>query len=229
MRYFLALQVALLLSTSVIAVEQNVNPAINKRLVDPDYQVWVQRFEREGREVFDQQDAILNAVDIKPGMDIADIGAGTGLFTRLFAPATGPEGIVYAVDPARNFIDEITRQAKDAGMANVVGVVNSQKDTGLEPNSIDIAFVCATYHHFEYPLSMLRSIHKALRPGGALIVIDFRKVKDISSKWVMSHTRAKEQIVIREIESVGFRLTEDRDFLRSNYYLRFVATAGDSD
>lgn len=220
MRYFLVL---LLFSTAAIAAEENVNPLINKHLVDPDYQVWVQRFEREGREVFDHQEAILKAVDIKPGMDIADIGAGTGLFTRLFAPATGPEGKVYAVDIARNFIDEIKRQANAAGMKNVIGIVNTQKDTGLEPGSIDMAFVCATYHHFEYPITMLHSIHKALRPGGSLVVIDFRKIKEISTEWVMSHMRAKEQTIITEIESAGFKLTEDRDFMRANYYLRFVA------
>lgn len=63
-------------------------------------------------------------VNIQPGMAIADICAGTGLFTRLFAPAVGPEGTVYAVDIARSFIDEIVRQSKAAGMNNVIGIVN---------------------------------------------------------------------------------------------------------
>lgn len=162
----LALVMALLIASIAIADEQNVNPNINKHLVDPDYQVWAQRFERPGREVFNQREAILKAVNVQTGMDIADIGAGNGLFTRLFTPAVGPQGTVYAVDIARSFIDEIIRQSKEAGMNNVIGIVNSQKDTRLEPNSIDIAFVCATYHHFEYPSNMLRSIHRSLRPGG---------------------------------------------------------------
>ena len=212
----------LLIASIAIASEQIVNPNINKHLVDPDYQVWAQRFERPGREVFNQRDAIFKAVNVQAGMDIADIGAGTGLFTRLFAPAAGPQGTVYAVDIAKNFIDEIVRQSKETGMNNVIGIVNSQKDTRLESASIDIAFVCASYHHFEYPRSMLRSIHRALRPGGSLIIIDFRKLKGLSSDWVMTHTRAKKDTVIREIESEGFVLTEDRDFLRANYYLRFT-------
>ena len=218
----LALVMALLAAATAIADEQNVNPTINKRLVDPDYQVWVHRFERPGREVFDQRKAIVTAVNIQTGMDVADIGSGTGLFTRMFAAAVGPEGTVYAVDIAKNFIDEVVRQTKDAGMNNVIGIVNSQKDTGLQPDSIDLAFVCATYHHFEYPHTTLRSIHRALRPGGSLIVIDFRKVKGVSSKWEMSHTRANKETVISEIESEGFTLTEDRSFLRANFYLRFV-------
>lgn len=205
-----------------VADEQNVNPDINKRLVDPDYEVWAERFERSGREVFDQREAIVKAANISTGMDVADIGAGTGLFTRLFAPVVGPEGTVYAVDVAKNFIDEVVRQAKDAGMNNVVGIVNSQKNTGLKAASIDLAFICDTYHHFEYPRTMLRSIHNALRRDGSLIIIDFRKIKGISSDWVMMHTRANKEIVIREIEAEGFTLTEERDFLRTNFYLRFA-------
>ena len=221
MRYFLLLQMTWLLSSGAIAVEQNVNPDINKPMVDPDYEIWVQRFEHPGREVFSLREIIVKAANIQTGMDIADIGAGTGFYTRLFASAVGPEGKVYAVDIAENFIDEIVSQAEEAGMNNVIGIVNSQKETGLKAGSIDLAFVCDTYHHFEYPRTMLRSIFHALRQGGSLIVIDFRKIKGISSTWVMSHTRANRETVIREIESEGFVLTEDQDFMKTNFYLRF--------
>ena len=221
MRYFLLLQMTWLLSTAAIAVEQNVNPGINKPMVDPDYEIWVQRFERPGREVFDLREIIVKAANIQTGMDIADIGAGTGFYTRLFASAVGPEGKVYAVDIAKNFIDEIVSQAEEAGMNNVIGIVNTPRETGLKAGSIDLAFVCDTYHHFEYPRTMLRSIFHALRQGGSLIVIDFRKIKGLSSNWVMSHTRANKETVIREIESEGFVLTEDQDFMKANFYLRF--------
>ncbi len=221
MRYFLLLQMTWLLSTAAIAVEQNVNPGINKPMVDPDYEIWVQRFERPGREVFDLRELIVKAANIQTGMEIADIGAGTGFYTRLFASAVGPEGKVYAVDIAENFIDEIVSQAEEAGMNNVIGIVNTPRETGLKAGSIDLAFVCDTYHHFEYPRTMLRSIFHALRQGGSLIVIDFRKIKGLSSNWVMSHTRANKETVIREIESEGFVLTEDQDFMKTNFYLRF--------
>jgi len=215
--------VFLLLACTVIAEEQNVSPGINDHyLSDPDYEVWVGMFESPGREVYDKRKEIISALDIRPGMDIADIGAGTGLYTRAFSYETGPTGKVYAVDIAPNFIDGIMRQAKASGVNNVIGVVNTAKDAGLEPASVDLAFVCDTYHHFEYPRSMLQSMHKALRPGGSLVIIDFRKVKGFSSSWVMSHTRADRKTVIQEIESEGFELVEDRDFLRTNYYLRFV-------
>ena len=206
----------------LVADEQNVNPGINDYyLQDPDYQRWVNVFESPGREVYDKRKAVVSALNIQPGMDIADIGAGTGLYTRAFSHEVGPNGTVYAVDIAKNFIDGIMRQANAAGVQNVVGVVNSAKDTRLEPASIDLAFVCDTYHHFEYPRSMLQSIHQALRPGGSLVIIDFRKIRGFSSNWVMSHTRADRETVIREVESEGFELTQDLGLLRTNFYLRF--------
>ena len=221
MRYFLLLQMTWLLSTAAMAVEQSVNPDINKPLLNPDYDIWLQRFERPGREIFDLKEIIVKAANIQTGMEIADIGAGTGFYTRLFASAVGPEGKVYAVDIAENFIDEIVNQAEQAGMNNVIGIVNSPRETGLKAGSIDLAFVCDTYHHFEYPRTMLRSIYHALRQGGSLIVIDFRKMKGVSSNWVMSHTRANKETVIREIESEGFVLTEDQALMKTNFYLRF--------
>ena len=224
-RMIMTVLVALLLLASLqaIAEEQNVNPGINDYyLADPDYERWVNIFESPGREVFDKRKAVVRALNIQPGMDIGDIGAGTGLYTRAFSSEVGPEGTVYAVDIAENFIDGIVRQALAAGVQNVVGVVNTAKSVNLEAESIDLAFVCDTYHHFEYPQSMLQSIHRALRPGGSLVIIDFRKIKGFSSNWVMSHTRADRKTVIREVESQDFELTEDLDILKTNFYLRFI-------
>ena len=222
-RVALFLLISCFVITNLSADETSVMPGINDHyLADPDYQRWVRMFERPGREVFDQRRAVMKALDIQPGMDIADIGAGTGLYTRAFSDETGPEGIVYAVDIAENFVEGIMQQAEAAGVKNVVGVINSAKDTHLQAASIDLAFVCDTYHHFEYPRSMLGSIHQALRPGGSLVIIDFRKIRGFSSNWVMSHTRANKDTVISEIESEGFKLTEELDFMKTNYYLRFT-------
>lgn len=224
-RIMMSLVASLLLLSSfhTFAEEQNVNPGINDYyLSDPDYEEWVRIFESPGREVFDKRKTVVRALNIQPGMDIADVGAGTGLYTRAFSHEVGPKGKVYAVDIAANFIDGIIQQSEAAGVQNVIGVVNTAKDVNLGPSSIDIAFVCDTYHHFEYPRSMLQSIHKALRPGGSLVIIDFRKIKGFSSNWVMSHSRTDRETVIREVEAEGFDLIEDRDFLKINFYLRFT-------
>ena len=98
---------ALLLVLPVSAERSGASPEINQPFVDPEWQLWVDIFENPGREVFDQRHAIVAASNVRPGMDIADIGADTGLFTRLFAPTVDPDGIVYAIDISRSFIDNI--------------------------------------------------------------------------------------------------------------------------
>lgn len=210
-----------MVSFALPAEEQNVRPGINRYYQDPDWQQWVNTFERRGREVYDKRHAIVEATGVRPGMVVADIGAGTGLFTRLFAQRVGPKGKVYAVDISQPFIENIMRTTREQGFANVQGVVNSQKQVGLPPASIHLAFLVDTYHHFEYPASMLSSIHDSLLAGGRLVVIDFRRDPHRSSRWVMGHVRAGKDVVIEEITKAGFRLIDDKPLLTTNYYLVF--------
>jgi predicted methyltransferase len=213
---------ALLLVLSATAQEQSVRPGINRHFEDPDWQRWVNTFERPGREVYDRRHVIVAASRVRPGMDIADIGAGTGFFTRLFAPAVEPGGTVYAIDISRTFIDNILRTSREQGLSNVEGIVNPPDDIALPANSIDLAFITDTYHHFEYPKPTLASIHRALRSDGRVIIIDFRRDPRISSKWVMGHVRGNKAQVIQEMRAAGFRLVDDKPLMRSNYFLEFV-------
>lgn len=197
------------------------SPEINRPFAEPDYGTWVKRFESPGREVYDKRADIVAATGVRAGMHVADIGAGTGLFTLLFADAVGPSGKVYAVDVSPGFIENIQQRAQKLGLKNVLGIINTQKDTRLPPSSVDLAFMSDTYHHFEYPMQMLASIHSALRPGGALVVIDFQREENVSSQWVLSHVRAGKETVINEVEAAGFELVEDRPLLRENFFLKF--------
>ena len=215
----------LLAAPGLAAQEASVRPGINRHFTDPAFEQWVARFERPGREVYDRRNQIVAATGVGPGMVVADIGAGTGLFTRLFAAKVGDSGKVYAVDIAPAFVDNIVRVSRAQGRRNVEGVINSAKSVSLPPHSIDLAFICDTYHHFEYPRDMLASLHRALKPDGSVVIIDFRKIPGFSSPWVMGHVRAGEPVVVSEIEAAGFRLVEDRDFLTTSYFLRFVPVA----
>jgi predicted methyltransferase len=217
-----ALIVLLLVWPLAAPARDGADPAVNRPYLDPDYAQWVGRFERPGREVYDRREAIVTASGVKRGMRVADIGAGTGLYTLLFARAVGPAGQVYAVDISPTFVDNILRRARGEDLANVAVVVNTQNDTRLAPNSVDLAFVCDTYHHFEQPRAMLASIHRALKPGGALVVIDFERIPGKSSNWVLSHVRAGKEQTIREIEAAGFRLAADEKLLKENFFLRFT-------
>lgn len=202
--------------------EPGADPAVNHPYRDPDYEYWVSVFEREGREVYDKRQAIVDAAGVRPGMVVADVGAGTGLFTRLFAAKTGPAGRVIAVDISRVFVENILRMAREQRLANVSGIVSTQSDTRLPPASVDLVFICDTYHHFERPREIMRSVHRALRPGGTVVIIDFRKIPGESSGWVMGHVRAAEDEVIREVEASGFAFLGAEKLLRENYFLRFA-------
>lgn len=203
------------------AQEQSVSPDINRHYENPVWQQWVSTFEAPGRELFAKRHAIVAATGVRPGMAVADIGAGTGLFTRLFSPRVEPGGKIYAVDISGSFVENILRTCRAQGLGNVQGIVNTPRDAGLPAGSIDLAFLADTYHHFEYPVSMLDSIHRALRTGGRLVIIDFRRQPGSSSPWVMQHVRAGRDSVIREIQAAGFRFLAERPLLASNYFLEF--------
>ena len=209
--------------TWAVFAEQNVNPGINHNYVDPDVSQWRGVFERDGREVWDRRDDIIRELRLRPGQRVADVGAGTGFFTLMMARAVGSSGHVYAVDIARNFVNSVVGRARDDGLGNVSGVVNDQRGVGLPVGSVDLVFVSDTYHHFEYPRSMLASIHAALVPGGELVVIDFRREPGRGNPWVMRHVRAGEAEVTAEIEAAGFALREHPEFMQGQYFLRFVS------
>jgi predicted methyltransferase len=201
---------------------ENVAPGINRHYESPDFAQWRDTFEQPRREVYARRLDILATSQVQPGMVVADIGAGSGLFTLLFAREVGEGGRVYAVDIAPEFAAGIAARAQAEGVGNVVPVASEQRSTHLVSNSVDLAFVCDTYHHFEYPQAMLASIHQALRPGGRLIIIDFRREAGFSSPWVMGHVRASEAQVIEEAGAAGFALSGQSDLLRSNYFLTFT-------
>lgn len=205
--------------------EAGAKPGINDNFsgtVDVDKFVGI--FEGESRELFKHRARILQALKLKPGMAVADIGAGTGFFSVLFAKEVGPDGKVYAVDIAEDFLKHIRATAKEHGLTNIETVRCSQNSAKLPPDSIDLAFICDVYHHFEHPDGTMRSIHRALRPGGDLVVIDFSRIEGVSSEWVLNHVRAGEEETTREIVADGFEVVRDvpeTSYLEENYMVRF--------
>ncbi|OAI48231.1 hypothetical protein AYO44_07670 [Planctomycetaceae bacterium SCGC AG-212-F19] len=212
------------------AQDKSVRPGINKPFENPDVKEYVGKFEGESREVFTQRKENAAACKLKPGMAVADIGAGTGLFTRLFAKEVGDKGKVYAVDIAPRFIEHIEKSCKDEGIKNVTGVVCTADNVKLPPKSIDVAFVCDTYHHFEFPFKTVASLHEALRPGGQVIVIDFHRIEGKSSAWVLGRVRAGQEVVVKEITQAGFKLVgEEKLPLKENYFVRFEKVEAKQD
>lgn len=203
------------------ALERSVSPGVNAAFEHPDVARWTAVFEREGREIWDRRGEIAAALRIQPGMAVADVGAGTGFFVRLFADQVGPDGRVYAVDIAREFVAAIAQRAERDHQPWIQAIVNPPDRTGLPPGTVDLVFTSDTYHHFEYPQAMLASIHRALRTGGRFVVVDYERNPGLSSAWVLQHVRAGKETVIREVEAARFRLVADLPLLRENYFLIF--------
>jgi predicted methyltransferase len=222
MRRFPAFVAFLLLIGSVAAQEKSVNPGINKQFENPKVEEFVGRSERDGLDPYDHRYEVVKGVGLKPGMVVADIGAGTGLFTWMFAPLVGPEGKVYAVDIAESFVQHIEQRAKAEGIKNVKGVVCTPDSVNLSPGSINLAFICDAYHHFEFPQKTMRSIHRALKPGGSVVLIDFQRIEGVSSDFVLGHVRAGQEVFTKEITDAGFRQVEERKgLLKESYFVRF--------
>ena len=97
--------------------------------------------------------------------------------------------------------------------------------TRLPPRSVDLVFICDTYHHFEFPFKTMASIHEALRPGGRVIVIDFHRIEGKSRYWVLNHVRAGQEVVVKEIESSGFKKVAETKLLKENYFVEFEKVA----
>ncbi len=213
--------ISLLTLVSTTAQERSVRPGINKPFENPVPKDFLDKFEGESREIAAQAKEIVAACKLKPGMTVADVGAGTGLFTRKFAAVVGDSGKVIAVDIAPSFLRHIEKTCADAKIENVETILCDQFSTKLPKNAVDVVFICDTYHHFEFPERTLQSIHDALRPGGQIVLIDLERIEGKSTDWVMGHVRAGKEVFVREIAAAGFKAVGEEKFLKENYFVRF--------
>lgn len=196
----------------VHAQDESLSPNVNAG-IGKDAGKAMERFDSPNRDVIKQREQILEACALKPGMAIADVGAGSGFHARLFAEKVSSEGKVYAVEIFQEMLDHIEEECKKQKVANLSCVLGTTTSTGLEKGSADVIFTSNTYHHFEYPFKMLASIHQALRPGGRLIIID--------DKNKSNHVRASQAEVVAEVQKAGFSLIDQREFSKRNFIARF--------
>jgi SAM-dependent methyltransferase len=205
--------------------EVSVCPGVNERFLaeDLDVEEYVEVFEGESREVFVQRERIVEALAVSSGMTVADIGAGTGLFLPDFDREVGSEGRVYAVEIAPKFLEHLRERIEREGLTQIEVVEGLEDSVELSAASVDLAFVCDTYHHFEYPQATLASLYTAIRPGGSLVILDYERIPGESEDWALEHMRAGKEVFRREIESAGFQFEREVtvEGLEANYVLRF--------
>lgn len=131
--------------------------------------------ERPGREHEERPATLLDLMAIKPGEHIADIGVGSGYHTRRIAPLVGTEGVVYAVDIQPEMLTILQEGLAAEGITNVTSVLGEIDDPKLPAGRIDMAFMVDVYHEFSHPYEMIAALCDALKPGGRIIFVEYRK------------------------------------------------------
>lgn len=168
------------------------------------------------RDKSQKPEEIIAALDLKPGMSVADIGTGTGYMLPFLSRAVGPGGYVLAEDIAEDFLDRAKARITSEHLDNTKVRLGTETDPNL-PSGLDVELVLDVYHHFDYPDKMLANLARALKPGGHLVIVDFYK-KDRAD-----HIRLEREDVVKEIEANGFRLTAMRDKVGNNQYMATFA------
>jgi predicted methyltransferase len=132
---------------------------------------WLERAERMEEE---RPDRVLATLDLKPGMTVADVGAGSGYYSWRIAERVGAGGTVYAVDIQPEMVRLLQQQMTQRGAANVKAILGTSTDPRLPAATLDLALMVDVYHELEYPYEMLASITRALKPGGRLVFVEFK-------------------------------------------------------
>lgn len=180
--------------------------------------------EREDRERTERPDDVVDALGLEPGDTVADLGAGTGYFTLRLAREV-PDGRVLAVDIQPEMLEIVARRAAEERIPNVETVLGTESDPRLPPNAVDLTLLVDAYHEFGYPREVMRALYRATRPGGRVVLIEYR-AEDPAVAIKPLHKMTEAQ-VRREVEAVGFRLVENRDFLPQQHFLVFEKARGD--
>lgn len=162
--------------------------------------LWLERTERETQE---QPQLVIDALEIKPGQTIADLGAGSGYYSFRIAPLVGPNGKVLAIDIEPRMLEAIAERARREHIVNVTTVHSSAQDPNLAPGSIDLLFMVDVYHELEYPYEVMTRVRTALKPGGRVALVEYRaEDPDVLIKPL--HKMAERQ-VRRELQAAGFK------------------------
>lgn len=201
-------------------VVESIKPFVSSHL---DTQNLVHRFEGPNRQLANQRNAIAAAMGLSDGQIIADVGAGTGLFLKVFSDAVGKDGQVFAIEISPQLVEHLDERVAAQKLQNVQVVRNDARSLQLMTTRIDKAFLCETYHELEYPRNILASVFKALRPGGELVIVDFARDEAASRDWILENVRADQATFREEIEAAGFEFVQEVSFsgLEEHYLMTF--------
>jgi ubiquinone/menaquinone biosynthesis C-methylase UbiE len=214
---------AVVLAATLAAQQSGVHPVSGRRYAPVmGYQgaPWLERSEREDEEA---PDVALNVLKIPKGASVADIGAGSGYITVRLAARVGPTGRVYANDVQPQMLNILARRLDMNKISNVTLIEGTIDDPKLPPASVDLALMVDVYHELSQPQAVLRHLRESLKPGGRLVLLEYRKedpTVPIKPEHKMSVAEAK-----MEVEAEGFTLAKVDEALPRQHILIFVAKA----
>ena len=174
--------------------------------------------ERPSREITERPQQVVEALDLKPTDLVADIGAGTGYFSFRMASLI-PEGKVLAVDIQPEMIDIINFLKTESKIINVEPILASITNPNLPKNSIDLALMVDAYHEFEYPREVMEGIVQALKPGGRVVLVEYRGENPLI--LIKAIHKMKQKQVRKEMKAVGLQWRETKNFLPQQHMMIF--------
>jgi len=168
-------------------------------------------------------DAVVAALDVRPGMVIGDLGPGYGHFTLRIARAVEPDGVVYALDASEDTLDELAVAAAEEGITTL-RPVHIPRDRLEIPEPVDLLFVSATYHHLPDPLPYFAAARRHLRPGASVAILEARR-EGLLARWRGQHATSPARLV-REMTTAGYRLARIHDdVVRGHWFGVFEVVA----
>lgn len=179
----------------------------------------IQLYEDPRRQEWQKPQHVVDQLSLKPGEVVADIGAGTGYFSVLFAEKVAGSGTVYAVDIDRNMLEYVSRRVKKEGLSNIKSVLAKSDDPMLAKDSADLVFICNTYMFVTNRGNYLAKLKNSLKNNGRLAIISYNLVD--SPEGPPIHTRVSRGSTIKEVVNAGFVLDVEYFFLPYQHFLVF--------
>ena len=179
--------------------------------------------ERDGRDEEQRPEEILRTMGLQDGDVVADIGCGTGYFSRRMARAVAPRGRVYAVDIQPEMLELLRKRVEDEGLTNVVPLHGENDDPKLPPGSIDWILLVDVYHELQQPKAMLAKMRGALRPDGKIALVEYR-LEGPSALHILEDHRMSPKQVLSEWQPAGYSLVGLHEFLPTQHLFIFEKT-----
>ncbi len=189
-----------------------------------DVEHWSAVFDKPERDEWQMPKKVVEALRLKSGQTVADLGAGTGYFIPHLAEAVGPGGTVFAVEVEPNLVAHMRRRAEDNQLTQVVPVLTSKDRARLPRGRVDLVLIVDTFHHLDHRAEYLAKLADVLTPLGRLAVIDWMK-KPLPEGPKPDHKLSRQQVV-DEVVAAGYELVDSPDFLPYQYFLVFRKSEG---